>query len=72
MPDQEFTRALYEFEQSLQSKELAALDLCGLYKKIKPILVGILPFLKLLPSGPTIVAAITALMAILDKTCPGS
>ena len=71
MANQDFSQALINFEKTVGAKE-GALDLCGIYKVVKPILTGILPFIKLLPSGVTIAAAITALMAVLDKTCPGN
>jgi hypothetical protein len=73
MADESFLQAIEEFKAFQGSKEALALDICGVYKKVKPILSGILPFLKLIPVyGGTVVAALTALMAAADKLCPGS
>ena len=49
----------------------ASVDLCGTYKKVKPILEGLLPFLALIPNiGKAVVAALKVLMAALDSHCP--
>lgn len=73
MSDKAFMQAIEAFEASPVSAQDVGADICGIYKKVKPILSGILPFLKLIPVyGATVAAAITALMGILDKTCSGS
>jgi len=73
MADQAFTQAIAAFEAASVSAQDVDADICGIYKKVKPILNGILPFLKLIPVyGATVAAAITALMGVLDNTCPGS
>jgi hypothetical protein len=74
--DNSFMDAIKSFEASgigTGGASAQALDICGIYKKVKPILTGILPFLKLIPVyGGTVSSAITALMAVLNSTCPGS
>ena len=73
MTDNEFIKAIEEYEKFAHSAEFSKLDICAIYKKVKPILTGILPFLKLIPKfGSIIAAAITELMNVLDKTCPGT
>lgn len=73
MTDEAFLQAIESFKAFQRTPEAAAVDICGIYKKVKPILNGVLPFLKLIPViGTTAAAAITALMAVLDQTCPGS
>jgi hypothetical protein len=72
MQDQAFMDAIREFEASGLAGAAAGLDICAIYKKVKPILNGILPFLKLIPVfGATAAAAITALMTVLDGVCAG-
>jgi hypothetical protein len=74
MQDQAFMDAISEFEASGLTAAAAATapDICAIYKKVKPILNGILPFIKLIPVfGATAAAAITALMAVLDGVCAG-
>jgi hypothetical protein len=73
MADQAFTQAIAAFEASPVTAQDVGADICEIYKKVKPILNGILPFLKLIPVyGATVATAITALMGVLDNTCPGS
>ena len=73
MANQAFMQAIQDFEASGVSAKDIGTDVCGVYKKVKPILTGILPFLKLIPVyGGTVAAAITALMGVLDTTCPGT
>lgn len=73
MTDESFMQALESFKTFQASSEAKAVDICGIYKKVKPILNGVLPFLKLIPViGDTVVAAVTALMGVLDQMCPGS
>lgn len=69
--EQSFMQALSSFEQTDSSITTAGLDICGTYKKVKPILLGLLPFLGLIPNiGKAIVAALKALMSALDSFCP--
>jgi hypothetical protein len=71
MSDESFVRAIEAFKAFQVSPEANAVDICGIYKKVKPILTGVLPFLKLIPVyGSTVAAALTALMGVLDQTCP--
>lgn len=71
MTDEAFVQAIEDFKAAKMSPAVIGLDLCSVYAKVKPILIGILPFLKLIPNFGKIVAdALTALMAALDKACP--
>ena len=75
MQDKAFMEAISEFEASGMAKTeaLAGVDVCGIYKKVKPILTGILPFIKLIPGfGATAAAAIGALMTVLNGYLPRS
>lgn len=69
--DQQFMQALESFRESAAADVTAApIDICGTYKKVKPILQGILPFLKLIPNiGKPAAKAIEALMTVLDAFC---
>ncbi len=71
-----FSMALAEFEDAAPvAVGVAAgpVDICSIYKKVKPILTGILPFLALIPKvGKPAAAAIKALMAALDTICPNA
>lgn len=69
--EQDFMQALAAFDQPGAADVTAAgLDICATYKKVKPILKGILPFLSLIPGiGKAAAAAITALVAALDVAC---
>lgn len=68
--EQAFMQALAAFEQPGVDVTTAGVDICGTYKKVKPILQGILPFISLIPGiGKPAAAAITALMAALDAIC---
>ena len=74
--DQEFLAALAAFDQpaafaAAPAVTAAPVDVCGTYKKVRPILAGILPFLKAIPVfGAKAATAIQALMAALDVVCP--
>ena len=77
MTDQKFMDAIKAFEASpLRAKAVGAEavglpQICPIYKEVRPILEGVLPFIKLIPVyGATIFAAITALIGVLDKVCP--
>jgi hypothetical protein len=64
-----FMQALAAFEQE-SAAAVPAIDVCGVYKKVRPILQGILPFIGLIPTiGKPAAAAIQALMAGLDSFC---
>jgi hypothetical protein len=71
--DQQFMQALDSFRESSTAAAdvtAAPIDICGTYKKVKPILQGILPFLKLIPNiGKPAAKAIEALMGVLDAFC---
>lgn len=70
MNEKAFLQAIEEFQAANLTPATVGDDVCGIYKKVKPILSEILPFLKLIPIyGSAIFAAITALMAVLDNTC---
>ena len=70
-PDQDFLAALDAFQPGAVSAQ--AFDLCGTYKKVKPILKGVAPFIKLIPVvGAPAGAAIELLITALDTFCPGS
>jgi hypothetical protein len=71
-PDQQFLAALDAFQpgSALVSAQAEAFDLCGTYKKVKPILKGIAPFIKLIPVvGAAAGTAIELLMVALDAAC---
>lgn len=75
MEDKAFLEAIREFEASgvATSVKTGSVDICAIYKKVKPILTAILPFIKLIPVwGATAATAIGALMTVLDGLCPGS
>jgi hypothetical protein len=73
MADEAFVRAIEEFKAANISSAAVGNDVCSVYKKVKPILTGILPLLKLIPVfGQTISEAVTALMAVLDNICSAS
>jgi hypothetical protein len=73
MNDEAFVNAIEDFKAAKITSATAGLDLCGVYAKVKPILSGVIPFLKLIPKfGETIAEALTVLMAALDKLCPTS
>lgn len=73
MTDESFAQALDAFKAAKLNPTAESFDICAVYKTVKPILTGILPFLKLIPGiGQTISEAITLLMAALDKLCPAS
>jgi hypothetical protein len=72
MTDEAFVQAIEDFKAT-KTNALGVGDICTVYKVVKPILSGVLPFLKLIPKiGETIAEALTALMAALDKFCPTS
>lgn len=71
MPDDSLVRAIEDFKTANLNPQAASVDVCGVYNKVKPILSGILPFLKLIPVvGATVAEAVTLLMSVLDKICP--
>lgn len=69
-----FLKALDNFDakqKALKGSKAAKPDVCATYKQVKPILLGITPFLSLIPVvGTRVVTAITALTAALDIYCP--
>ena len=70
MTDQQFMQALDSFREGSADVAAAPLDICGTYKKVKPILQGILPFLKFIPNiGKPAAKAIESLMTVLDAFC---
>ena len=73
MADKTFARALEEFNAANIDPQGVGTDICSVYKTVRPILAGILPFLGLIPNiGEPISKAITTLMAVLDKVCPAA
>lgn len=74
--EQEFLAALDNFgtpQQGAGANVGTTPDICATYRQVRPILVGILPFIKLIPVfGSRAYTAISALMAVLDTLCPGS
>src|SRR5262249_3051542 len=72
--DQRFLEALSAFEfPGTAGSRAEALDLCTTYRKVKPILEPLIPFLALIPTyGTGIAAGLTVLMAALDKLCPAT
>jgi hypothetical protein len=70
--EQSFMAALAEFEQPGAGQfGAASIDVCGTYRKVRPILAGLLPFICAIPSiGKAVCAALTALMTALDALCP--
>jgi len=69
--DESFMQALSTFEQGGADEVAGASDLCGTYRKVRPILKRILPFIELIPRiGKPAAAAITELIAALDGLCP--
>jgi hypothetical protein len=75
MANEAFMQAIKEYEASpLTAKHLETATLpnvCEIWKKVGPILKGILPFLKLIPVwGSTAASALQALCDLLDKVCP--
>ena len=68
--DEQFMRALASFQEPTGGMAAADVDICETYKKVRPILVAILPFIRLIPVfGSAAAKAIEALMAALDKLC---
>ena len=68
--DAEFLAALENFRET-QTVDAAKLDICGTYNQVKPILTGVLPFIKLIPGiGTGVYNAINSLMQVLDAFCP--
>ena len=73
MDDREFSRAIEDFKNFERAGAIAAApqEFCTVYKKVKPILKGIEPFIKLIPIwGATAAEAIDLLTTALDKACP--
>jgi hypothetical protein len=76
MTDQAFFQAIASFgpaqtaPRSTSVTPQSAVDLCGTYKKVRPILEGILPLLKAIPGfGPQVAAAIQTLITAADGIC---
>jgi hypothetical protein len=73
MTDEAFVQAITEFKAANIAAANVGTDVCVIYRRVKPILSGILPLLKLVPVyGATISEALTALMSVLDNICPVS
>lgn len=73
MTDEAFVQAIEDYKGAKTSAAFTSLDVCPVYAKVKPILSGLLPFLKLIPKfGEIIADALTALMGALDKLCPST
>jgi hypothetical protein len=72
--DQAFMAALAEFENPAAAAPFATTaNVCDTYKKVRPILEGLLPFIGLIPKiGKPTSVAIAALMAALDSFCPAT
>jgi len=71
MTDEAFVQAITAFETADIITANVGTDVCLIYRRVKPIISGILPLLKLIPVyGATISEAVTALMSVLDNTCP--
>jgi hypothetical protein len=76
--DKEFLAALDSFGAPQQGAgasvaATANIDICGTYNQVKPILTGILPFIKLIPViGSKAYTAISALMQVLNAMCPSA
>jgi hypothetical protein len=72
--DQEFMAALAEFEHPTTTAHFAGTaNICDTYKKVRPILERLLPFIGLIPRiGKPTSVAIAALMAALDSFCPAT
>lgn len=71
--DSEFMAALNNFQapQPVAASDAANIDICATYTQVKPILAGILPFIKLIPViGPKAFTALSALKSVLDALCP--
>ena len=73
--DYAFAQALSGFGASGGSDVAAApspAQLCGTYRRVRPILAGLLPFIRLIPQiGASAARAIETLMALLDAVCGG-
>jgi hypothetical protein len=76
--DKEFLAALDSFGAAQQGTganvaATANIEICVTYNKVKPILTGLLPFIKAIPVyGPKVYAAISALMQALNALCPST
>jgi len=71
MTDEAFVQAISDFKTANLTVSGASTDVCSIYRGVRPILAGVLPFLKLIPVyGATISEALTALMSVLDNLCP--
>jgi hypothetical protein len=69
--DQQFMAALDALDKVEAREAITKDDLCGVYKRVKPILSGILPFIELIPVwGKKAADAIRLLMRGLDVLCP--
>lgn len=66
-----FLQALDDVETLQVSTTASTADICNVYKKVKPVLTGILPFIELIPVwGKRAAAAIRLLQKGLDMLCP--
>ena len=73
MTDEAFVQAITEFRSANITGANVGTDVCLIYRRVKPILSGVLPLLKMIPVyGGTISEALTALMSVLDSICPES
>jgi hypothetical protein len=73
--DSEFLAALNNFKapQLAATKGAANIDVCATYNQVKPILAGVLPFIKLIPViGSKAYTALSALKTVLDALCPSA
>lgn len=67
--DKAFMEAVGAFD--VRAEAVGREDLCTVYKKIKPILTGILPFIRLIPVwGAKAASAIEVLLRVLGSVCP--
>jgi hypothetical protein len=77
--DDQFMQALGAFEEQHGATSAAqvaapqAVNICGIYKTVAPILKGLAPFIAAIPGiGAPAAAAIAALTGVLDAVCAGS
>ena len=67
----ELEKIVHELDETSFAKSAEGADLCGEYKKIKPIIEKALPFIRLIPKvGKQIANIIEMLMRIADNFCP--
>jgi hypothetical protein len=71
MSEKQFFEAIDRVDAMASTAAVGKEDLCKIYKAVKPILEGILPFIELIPGwGKKAAAAIRLLMKGLDALCP--